>query len=44
MEGVALGANNFTQNARNAPIDPSELSNDGHMTFHGPFTGLTITW
>lgn len=44
LEGVALGANNFTQNARNAPIDPSELSNDGHMTFHGPFTGLTITW
>ena len=44
LEGVSLGANNFNQNARNATIDPSELANNGHMTFHGPFTGLTVTW
>ncbi|MBA4018452.1 MAG: hypothetical protein C0483_14895 [Pirellula sp.] len=44
LEGVSLAANNFTTNARNANVDPSELSNNGHMTFHGPFTGLTVTW
>lgn len=44
LEGVSLGANNFNVNARTAISDPSELSNNGHMTFHGPFTGMTVTW
>jgi len=44
LGGVALGEDNFLANARNAAVAPSELSNDGNMTFHGPFTGVTVTW
>jgi hypothetical protein len=44
LDGVALGDDNFLKNARNATVSPSELANDGNMTFHGPFTGVTFTW
>lgn len=44
LEGVALGSDNFEKNLSNVAVDPSELVSDSRMTFHGPFTGLTVTW
>jgi len=44
IEGLALGSENFGQNAANVLVDPSQLVKDGNTVFHGPFTGLTITW
>jgi hypothetical protein len=44
LDGVALGDDNFQGNAGIAPSGPSHLANDGHLTFHGPFAGLTATW
>lgn len=44
IEGLALGSENFGQNAVNVLVEPSQLVKDGNIVFHGPFTGLTITW
>jgi hypothetical protein len=44
LDGLALGEDNFVRNARNATTISAELANDGNQTFHGPFSGVTITW
>jgi hypothetical protein len=44
LDGLALGEDNFVRNARGATTSPVDLANDGNQTFHGPFSGVTITW
>ncbi|REK19313.1 MAG: hypothetical protein DWQ37_01600 [Planctomycetota bacterium] len=47
LDGLALAAENFTRNAPLMPMmvnDPTELDYEGHLAFHGPFGGVTVTW
>ena len=44
IEGVALGADNFAQNALFMTTNPNLLAYNGGVTFHGPFGGVTFTW
>jgi hypothetical protein len=44
IDGLALGSDNFLRNVPNMTTDPSELAKDGHLAYHGPFAGATLTW
>ncbi|MBL9123341.1 MAG: BBP7 family outer membrane beta-barrel protein [Planctomycetaceae bacterium] len=44
LDGLALAANNFARNAPFLTTGPTQLDRDGHLTFQGPFAGLTLTW
>jgi hypothetical protein len=44
VDGLALASDNFTRNAPFMTTAPTQISNSGHLAFHGPFTGLTVTW
>jgi hypothetical protein len=45
MNGLALGSENFAENAPTIPAgDFSGFSDSGDLIFHGPFTGVTFTW
>ena len=44
VDGLALGADNFIQNIALITTDPTILSQDGHLAWHGPFAGVTATW
>jgi hypothetical protein len=44
VDGLALASDNFTRNAPFMTTAPTQISNSGHLAFHGPFTGVTVTW
>lgn len=44
IDGLALAADNFSANAPFLTTEATQLDRDGHLTFHGPFAGLTLTW
>ncbi len=44
IDGLALGSANFLLNAANMTTAPNELARGGHLAYHGPFAGVTVTW
>jgi hypothetical protein len=44
VDGLALASENFTRNVPVMTVGPDQLDYEGHLAFHGPFIGLTITW
>ena len=44
VDGLALASDNFTRNALLMTTAPTDLAHNGHLAFHGPFTGVTVTW
>lgn len=44
IDGLALAADNFQRNLPFMSTSPSELTRNGHLAFHGPFAGVTVTW
>ncbi len=44
IDGLALGSDNFRLNAASMTTGPNDLARGGHLAFHGPFAGVTVTW
>ena len=44
IDGMALAADNFQRNLPFMATSPSELTRNGHLAYHGPFAGVTVTW
>ncbi len=44
LDGLALGSDNFLRNVPVMTVDPNEIADDGHLAYHGPFAGATLTW
>jgi len=44
LDGMALASENFIRNLSVMTVDPSQLDYEGHLAFHGPFAGVTVTW
>ena len=44
INGLALASDNFARNAPLIVTGNTEVFRDGHLAFHGPFAGLTVTW
>lgn len=44
LDGLALASENFVRNAPFIPTGTTDVYRDGHLAYHGPFAGLTVTW
>jgi len=44
INGLALGSDNFSRNAAFIPTGVTDVYRTGNLVFHGPFTGVTVTW
>jgi hypothetical protein len=44
VDGLALASDNFSRNATFIPTGTTDVFRTGSLVYHGPFTGVTVTW